>query len=238
MLGFSGNLFSIPTPLTDDGRAVSEVRTHRMIRSLVERRAVGFQVCGEAGEFLSLSIEERKVVLEWVLREAQTDLPVVTNVSSLATHESVLLAQHAGQSGARAVVITPPYVGTYTPQESSQHLKAVASFCSVPVIVVANRILMQDHAYDCLRTMPHVHIVEGRNWDFWATEGVASHMSLSYSDLLGADRVIIDKLISTFGPASFAKAAFEHLDISVGALRAPKLPIPMAQFAKSVPMVA
>lgn len=209
-----------------------------MVKGLAERGAVGFQCCGEAGEFLALSLEERKLMLEWTLRGAQADLPVVTNVSCLATHESVLLAQHAGQAGARAVLITQPYVGTYTAEETSQHFKAVASFCTVPVIIVGNRLLMQDHAFDCLRTMPQVHIVEGRNWDFWITDGAASHMSLSYADLLRTDRVIVDKFISTHGPAPFAKAAFEYLDIEVGALRAPKLAIPSSVFSKAISQAA
>ncbi len=235
---FNGNFLSVPSPLTDDARSVSEARTYRMIRSLKERGIQGLQVCGDAGEFLALGQDERKLILEWTIREAQADIPVIANVSSLATHLTVDLARHAGQSGARAVVVSSPYSGIYTAEEAAQHLKTVASFCSIPVLVIGNRLFMQEHAFDSLRTIPHVTVVEGKSWDCWQHDEFACQISAAYSELLGTDRVIVDKLVSTYGASSFAKAALHHLDIEVGSLRAPKLPIPASLFSSAIPKVA
>lgn len=238
MLECTGLLLPVPTPLTDDGRAVSEVRTARMMRGLIERGETRFLVCGESGEFFSLTIGERKSMLEWAAREAKNGMTVVPNVSALSTNDSVDLARHAGQQGAKAVLLTAPFSGHYTAAEVAQHFKTIASFCPVPVLIAVNRLAVQESAFDAVRDIPHVQFVEGKHWDNWMNGPYGCQAAASYSSLLGVDRLLIEKLIQTYGSAPAAKACLESLGLETGALRSPKMEIPPEVFNKMIPSAA
>lgn len=238
MLDLSGALFPLPTPLTDDGRAVSEVRTARMMRALIERGLKSFLICGESGEFLSLACDERKKMLEWTMREAQNGISVVVNVSTLNTAEAVDLARDAGQEGAKAALMTAPYAGRCTAHEVAHHFKTVASFCPIPLLVIASRLAVQDHAFDSVWDIPNVHFVDGKQWESWTLGQFGCQTAASYSHLLGVDRVLVEKLIQNYGCAPAAKACLASLDIETGALRAPKAAIPTEAFRQIIASAA
>ncbi len=89
----------MPTPFTDDGTALSEVRLARLVREVLKRPIEGVVVAPDAGEFWALTVDERKTLLEMVLREVRGAVPVWCHVSSLRTATSLDLAQHAEQFG-------------------------------------------------------------------------------------------------------------------------------------------
>lgn len=68
----------------------------------------GVFVCGTTGESLSLTVEERKSVLEAWVKAANGRFKVIAHVGANAIHEGIELAAHAQQIGADAVSAMAP----------------------------------------------------------------------------------------------------------------------------------
>ncbi len=113
MRTFKGVWPALVTPFTmEDTVNVSVLR--ELVDYLIEKRVDGFYVCGTTGEGLFMSVEERKLVTETVLDQANGRVPVIAHVGCVAVGDAVKLAQHAHQVGADGVssVLPPLYRNT------------------------------------------------------------------------------------------------------------------------------
>jgi 4-hydroxy-tetrahydrodipicolinate synthase len=135
MAELRGVLNALLTPFTSDGEAVEE----RALRALVERTIRGgihgLVSCGSTGEFTSLSLDERKLVLEIVLDETAGRVPVIAHTGAMTTREAVLLSQHAERAGAAAVMLVAPYYEPLTFREVSRYYRDVAASVGVSVVI-------------------------------------------------------------------------------------------------------
>jgi len=66
-------------------------------------------VGGSTGELFSLSMEERKTILEAAVEQAAGRLPIIAGCPHSGTHLALELVQHAQQAGADGAMVTPPY---------------------------------------------------------------------------------------------------------------------------------
>ncbi|MBS1721715.1 MAG: dihydrodipicolinate synthase family protein [Armatimonadetes bacterium] len=131
MAGLDRVIVPLVTPYTDDASTLSEVRLVRLVRFHRDAGAQGYLVGAEASEGFSVSVPERKQVLEWVVREVVGE-PVYVNVSAMTTSTMIDLAQHAERHGARAVVFrAPPHV-RLTEQETLNLVAAVRRHGHLP----------------------------------------------------------------------------------------------------------
>lgn len=119
-----GLIVPLVTPYTDDTSSVSEIRLQRAIRWHKEQGAVGLVVGSEAAEVCSLSLAERKNVLEIVMRDAG-DLAVYVNITAPTTSMSLDLCQDASGQGAAGAVVTAPWPGGLTQEEMEYYLRAI-----------------------------------------------------------------------------------------------------------------
>lgn len=66
--------------------------------------------CGTTGEMLMLSLEERKAIVETVVRKADYRVPVFAQVGAMNLRDTVELAKHAHDVGADGIgVVTPAF---------------------------------------------------------------------------------------------------------------------------------
>lgn len=92
----------------DDNGQVSQERTRTFVRYLIEKRVKGLYVCGSSGECIYQSKEERKIILENVMKEAKGKLTVIAHVGCNNTADSAELAAHAESVGVDAIASIPP----------------------------------------------------------------------------------------------------------------------------------
>ena len=91
----------------DDG-SVSPERTQKLARYLLDKGVKGLYVCGSSGECIYQSKEERKVILENVMKVAKGKLTVIAHVACNNTADSQELAAHAESLGVDAIAAIPP----------------------------------------------------------------------------------------------------------------------------------
>ena len=92
----------------DDEGNVSVERTQNLVQYLINKGVQGLYVNGSSGECIYLSVEERKLILESVMKVARGKLVIIAHVACNNTKDSVELAKHAESLGVDAIASIPP----------------------------------------------------------------------------------------------------------------------------------
>ncbi len=92
----------------DDNGEISPERTQLFTEYLIHKGVNGLYVCGSSGECIYQSVEERKALLENVMKVAKGRVPVIAHVACNNTKDSIILARHAEEQGVDAIAAIPP----------------------------------------------------------------------------------------------------------------------------------
>ncbi|MCI6888305.1 MAG: dihydrodipicolinate synthase family protein [Lachnospiraceae bacterium] len=87
---------------------ISPEGVQALTRYFVEKGVKGVYVNGSSGECIYQSVEDRKIVLENVMKAAEGRLTVIAHVACNNTKDSVELAKHAESLGVDAIAAIPP----------------------------------------------------------------------------------------------------------------------------------
>ena len=107
-----GCYVTLPTLFRDEDLSVDLAAMQRHVRFLINggiRTGAGvLLVCGAAGDFSTLTFDERVQIAEAVIAEANGQVPVVLGAQTTSTRELVALAQAADRLGAEYIQVSPP----------------------------------------------------------------------------------------------------------------------------------
>jgi N-acetylneuraminate lyase len=115
-LKLRGLVAPVFTPFRADG-SLDLDKVERQAEHLAGQGIVGVFVAGTTGEGLSLTILERRQLLERWVAVVGRQLPVIAHVGHDCLADAKTLAAHAAQAGATAIAAIPPfYYKTRTPR--------------------------------------------------------------------------------------------------------------------------
>jgi dihydrodipicolinate synthase/N-acetylneuraminate lyase len=123
-------------PFLDDGR-INEDELRRMINWLIEKGVTGLYPNGSTGEFIRLSFEERKRVIEIVAEENRGRVPILAGAAESNLALILEACKRYADLGCAAVSITGPYYYKVS-QESIEHFFREAARRSPIDIVLYN----------------------------------------------------------------------------------------------------
>lgn len=92
----------------DEEGNVSPERVRRLTEYFLEKNVKGVYVNGSSGECIYQNVEERKIILENVMKAAEGKLTVIAHVACNNTADSMELARHAQSLGVDAIAAIPP----------------------------------------------------------------------------------------------------------------------------------
>jgi len=126
----------IPAQVTtfDADGNLDEDRMARCTRFLLGRGVDGLYLTGSTGEGFMMSPQERKRVVETVIREVAGRLPVIVHVGAISTHLTADLAQHAQAAGADALSSVPPIYWNFTPDQIVTYYADITASTDLPMI--------------------------------------------------------------------------------------------------------
>lgn len=104
---FEGIIPAAWTP-TDPGGALLKSNFRDHIRFLVSTGVDALLILGSTGEFVQLSVDERKEVLDTAIAAAD-GTPIAVNISHTNPRVVAELSKHARAAGAAAVTLLPPW---------------------------------------------------------------------------------------------------------------------------------
>ena len=97
------------TPFTSGSLAIDEAAVRRNFRHWIEDLGIeGFFVAGKQGEFVSMTLEERKRIFEITLEETQGKAGSIMSCSDQNMETVIELAKHAEKIGATSIVVHAP----------------------------------------------------------------------------------------------------------------------------------
>jgi 4-hydroxy-tetrahydrodipicolinate synthase len=145
MIAWSGIYHILATPFTDDG-TLDAAGLPRLLERALATGISGVTILGIAGEAHRLTDEERRRVVEAVVKEVAGRVPVVVGVSAGGTHLAAVFARTAREHGADAVMVAPPG-GVKNLDAVAEHYRAVAEAARLPLVI-------QDEPVTTQVTMP------------------------------------------------------------------------------------
>ncbi len=104
-----GSLVPLPTPFTGSENKIDEKALGEIIDFQIREGSHGLGCTGTTGEPSSLSLEERKFVTEFVIKEVRGRVPVMPGTGTTNFDETMELTRHAVEAGADAVLVISPY---------------------------------------------------------------------------------------------------------------------------------
>jgi 4-hydroxy-tetrahydrodipicolinate synthase len=127
MLAIARGVFAIPpTPFTDEG-ALDEDSLRRTVQFCLSAGVHGLVTPVNASEFTSLTDDERRRVVQTVVRETGGRVPVVAGVAGGSLEHAVSLTFTAREVGADAVIALPPSPRVATEQQIALYYTAIAA---------------------------------------------------------------------------------------------------------------
>lgn len=94
-------------------------------RWLLDNGCTGIVPLGSLGEGATLSFDEKLQIVRTCVRAVNGYAPVVASVAALSTADAVQFARAAGDAGADALMVLPPYVYQGDWRETKTHVAAV-----------------------------------------------------------------------------------------------------------------
>jgi dihydrodipicolinate synthase/N-acetylneuraminate lyase len=125
-----GALAASVTPLREHGSALDDDAFGPLVDFFVSSGLDGILALGTAGEGILLGVQERRRVADLFLQASDSRLAVAVHCGAQTTADTVMLAAHAAEVGADAVVVIgPPY---FKLDEKAQyaHFFAAAAACA------------------------------------------------------------------------------------------------------------
>lgn len=130
---FTGSLVAIVTPFKDN--KVDWKAFEKIIEFHVENGTDGIVPCGTTGESATLSPEEHKKVIEFVVEKTAGRIPVIAGTGSNSTKEAINLTREAEEYGASGSLLIAPYYNKPNQEGLYRHFSAVAEEVSIPIIL-------------------------------------------------------------------------------------------------------
>ena len=129
-----GVLTALSTPFDQD--EAIDVETLRLIvdRS-IDAGVDGVVAAGSTGEVGALSSEERLLLIDTVIEQANGRVPVIANTGATSTAEAIRLSQAAEKFGADVLMLVTPYYEPLSLEETVTYIKDVARSVTIPVML-------------------------------------------------------------------------------------------------------
>ena len=145
MIEWSGVFHVMATPFTDGGE-LDAGGLQRLVEAALATGITGVTLLGIAGEAHRLTDEERRRVVEGVVKEVRGRVPVVVGVSASGTHLATSFTRMAQEHGADGLMVAPP-AGLKNLDSVAEYYRTVAAAASVPLV-------LQDEPVTTQVTMP------------------------------------------------------------------------------------
>jgi dihydrodipicolinate synthase/N-acetylneuraminate lyase len=134
-----GCYITVPTMFRDPDLELDLDATRRNVRFLLDNgiteRYGTLLAGGAAGDFSTMTFDERVAVAEAVVAESAGRLPVAMGAQTTSTMELRRLAKAAARAGAEFIQVSCPFYFTHTEEDFFEHVSAAAEAADIGIII-------------------------------------------------------------------------------------------------------
>ena len=124
-------------------------------------------VCGTTGEVSTLTVEERKKLIEFTVEKCAGRIPVIAGTGGNNTEAAAEMSCFAKKAGADGILSVAPYYNKGTKNGILEHYRIIAEKCRIPVTVynVPSRtgVNITPEMYAALSNIPYIDSVKEAN---------------------------------------------------------------------------
>jgi 4-hydroxy-tetrahydrodipicolinate synthase/2-dehydro-3-deoxy-phosphogluconate/2-dehydro-3-deoxy-6-phosphogalactonate aldolase len=213
-----GILPALLTPYDASGNVnLEEIKKH--LDFLIERGVNGIFALGTNGEFLLLTPDEKRKVIQTVVEHVHGRVPVVVGVGSPGTRETIELARFAANAGADALSVITPFYYPWRREGILAHYLNIAEAVDHPLFIYHIPHLSGSKlTVELLAELAEIPQIQGikdssrdLTWFYRAVEAVPR-----WTFLMGTDALIYPSLLlGAKGAVSAIANAFPELLVSL-----------------------
>lgn len=131
---FKGCGTAICTPFDKSGN-VDFKELGRFIEFQINNKVDSIIVCGTTGESSTLSQDEKKNVIKFVVDKVKRRIPVIAGTGSNNTATAIIMTKYAESVGADGFLIVTPYYNKTTQLGLVKHYETIAQNTKLPIIL-------------------------------------------------------------------------------------------------------
>jgi 4-hydroxy-tetrahydrodipicolinate synthase len=109
--------------------------TRQFVRFLLNQGVDGLTPLGSAGEPISLTTSERKTLLEAIVAEAGSRVPIYAGIVDYSTRAVIELSQHAKSVGCNGLMLMAPYMLRPPKRDVFDHFRRVREAVGLPIML-------------------------------------------------------------------------------------------------------
>ena len=128
---------AVVTPFKENGELDID-GLKRLVQFLLSNGVHAIMTTGGNGEFPHLLREEKRIVIETIIKEVGGRVPVIAGTAACSTMETILLSNDAKEVGADALIVTPPYFFKLPDESLYEHYLILTEQVDLPIIVYNN----------------------------------------------------------------------------------------------------
>jgi len=205
-----GILPALVTPFTEDSKQVNEEALRNLVSHCIELGVSGVVPCGTTGEFVNLTVEEKKKVIDVVVDEANGKVKVVAGTGASGTDQALEMTKHAKDAGADAALIVTPYYLKPTDRGIYEHYDTIASQVDLPIILYnipqVTGLSLPWQMVEDLAQIPNIVGVKDSSGQLSFILAVLEKVRAKINVLCGHDEVVIAALAAGCSGAILASA--------------------------------
>ncbi|MFJ5700079.1 4-hydroxy-tetrahydrodipicolinate synthase [Arthrobacter sp. NPDC093139] len=130
----SGVLTALSTPFNPD-ETIDVATLRQIVDRSIDAGVDGVVAAGSTGEVGALSYEERLLLINTVIEQANGRVPVIANTGATSTAEAIRLSQAVEKAGADVLMLITPYYEPLSLEETVTYIKDVARSVTIPVML-------------------------------------------------------------------------------------------------------
>ena len=130
---FKGCATALVTPFTNDGINFEELR--KLIEFQILEGIDGLVICGTTGESSTMSLAEKKSVIDFSVKVANGRVPIIAGTGGNNTADAVAMSKYAESVGADGLLLVTPYYNKTTQKGLIAHFSKIAESVNIPIIL-------------------------------------------------------------------------------------------------------
>ena len=135
---FRGSYTVTVTPFTEDGTSIDVGAWKNFLDWQMSVGVPGVIVLGSTGEFLTVSDDERSLLVETAVQHVAGRMKVLVGTMNAHTPTAVRYSREAEEFGADGLMIIPPYYYTPTEDEIFNYYRAICDAVGLPIMLYNN----------------------------------------------------------------------------------------------------
>ena len=125
------------TPFTVDDQLDLKMY-EKNLQAQIDAGVAGIIIGGSLGEASTLTLDEKKILVDFSLKKLNGKLPVILNIAEGSTKDAIAQAKMAESWGADGIMLLPPMRYKADDRETVVFFKTVANSTSLPIMIYNN----------------------------------------------------------------------------------------------------